>query len=227
VGVASALLACLYGKRRGIDVHHAETTMLGTAQNALIWSNISYPDQPAAPTADAEFLGLTALYRLYRAADGWVFLAAPQAREWEPFAKALQSYVDLLGDERFTDAASRAHNDDALARLLEQVFLTKTKLEWEQELTAQDVGCVEVAERNSGIVLQSDTCRDAGYSVEADSPIFDKHLRLAPLYRFSRSSTKASGGCTVGQHTAAILSEIGVDDNQIADLHSRGIIACG
>ena len=227
VGVASALLVCLYAKRRGIDLHHTETTMLGTAQNALIWSNISYRDQPAVPTADAEFLGLTALYRLYRAADGWVFLAAPTAREWESFAKAMQSYVDLLGDERFADADSRAHNDDVLARLLEQVFLAKTKLEWERELTAQDVGCVEVTERNSGIVLQSDTCRDAGYSVEADSPIFDKHLRLAPLYRFSRSLTKASGGCTVGQHTAAILSEIGVDDNQIADLRSRGIIACG
>jgi crotonobetainyl-CoA:carnitine CoA-transferase CaiB-like acyl-CoA transferase len=227
LGVASALLVCLYAKRRGIDMHHTETNMLGTVQNALIWSNISYPDQPPVPTADSEFLGLNALYRLYRAVDGWVFLATPHPREWGPFAKAMQPYVELLGDDRFVDAASRAHHDDDLARLLEQVFLTKTKLEWEQELTAQDVGCVEVTERNSGNFLQTDTCRDAGYSVEADSPIFDKHLRLAPLYRFSRSLTKASGGCTTGQHTAAILSAIGIDDNHIADLQSRGIIACG
>jgi len=63
--------------------------------------------------------------------------------------------------------------------------------------------------------------------VEAVSPIFDRHRRLAPLCRFSRSPTKADAGCTIGQHTDAVLREIGLDDDHIADLRSRRIIGAG
>jgi crotonobetainyl-CoA:carnitine CoA-transferase CaiB-like acyl-CoA transferase len=164
---------------------------------------------------------------MYRAADGWVFLAAPLPHEWPSLVKAMAPYVDLEAGGRFACEASRADHDAALAETLASVFSTKTKLEWEHELTSHDVGCVEVAESNSGLVLQSDECFEAGYSVETRSPIFDEHRRLAPLYRFSRSRTKADGGCTVGQHTYAVLREIGLDDERIADLRSRGIIACG
>lgn len=227
LGVASALLVGLYAKRRGIELRNLETTMLATAQQALIPHNVSYASRPVIATADKDFYGLNALYRMYRCADGWVFLAAPLPQEWPALAKAMAPYVDLDADDRFASPSSRAQHDGALVAALQAVFATKTKLEWEHELTSQDVGCVEVTERNSGIVLQGDDCFEAGYCVEAHSPIFDQHRRLAPLYRLSRSHTKADGGCTVGQHTEAVLSEIGLDHSRIADLKSRGIIACG
>jgi crotonobetainyl-CoA:carnitine CoA-transferase CaiB-like acyl-CoA transferase len=226
LGVSSALLVGLYAKRRGIEIPNMVTTMLGTVQQALITDNVGYPGRPVMSKADKDFNGLSALYRMYRASDGWVFLAAPLTHEWTAFAKAMAPYVDLDSDERFASAASRAEYNDALAAVLEPVFATKTKLAWEHELSAQNVGCVEVTERNSGLVLQNDDCFEAGYSVEAHSPIFEQHRRLAPLCRFSRSRTKADAGCTVGQHTEAVLREIGLDDRRIADLRSRGIIEC-
>jgi crotonobetainyl-CoA:carnitine CoA-transferase CaiB-like acyl-CoA transferase len=91
-------------------------------------------------------------------------------------------------------------------------------------MTAHDVGCVEVVERNSELVLQTDPYFEAGYSVQAYSPIFEEHRRLAPLCRFSRSRSKAEAGCTIGQHTDAVLREIGLDDDKIADLRSREIV---
>ncbi|OBK63277.1 CoA-transferase [Mycobacterium colombiense] len=227
LGVASALLVGLYAKRRGVELHNMTTTMLATTQQALITHNVSYPGRPALETADEDFHGINALYRMYRAADGWVFLAAPLPREWPALAKAMSPYVNLHTDERFASAASRAQHDDALVTALEPVFAIKTKLEWERELCSQDVGCVEVTERSSGIALQSDDCFEAGYSVESDSPIFDVHRRLAPVCKFSRSQTKADAGCTVGQHTELVLREIGIADEWITDLHKRGIVSCG
>ncbi len=44
---------------------------------------------------------MNALYRMYSAADGFVFLAAPLPREWPALAKAMAPYVDLHADERF------------------------------------------------------------------------------------------------------------------------------
>jgi crotonobetainyl-CoA:carnitine CoA-transferase CaiB-like acyl-CoA transferase len=136
----------------------------------------------------------------------------------------MSPYVDLHADERFADADSRAAHDDELIAALTAVFVTKSKLEWENELCAQDVGCVEVVEANSELVLQTDRYFEAGYAVEAVSPIFEEHRRLAPLCRFSRSQTKAEAGCTIGQHTDAVLRELGLDDDAIADLRSKEIV---
>ncbi|CQD18387.1 caib/baif family protein [Mycobacterium europaeum] len=227
LGVASALMVGLYAKRRGIELPNMVTTMLGTTLQALITNNTGYAGRPEPEVADENFYGLNALYRMYRAADGWVFLAAPLAHEWPALAKAMAPYVDLYADKRFATATSRADNDEALTDVLGPVFATKTKLEWEHELSSQDVGCVEVVERNSELVLQTDPYFEAGYSVTAHSPIFEEHRRLAPLYRFSRSRTKADAGCTIGQHTDALLREIGLDDARIADLHARKIVGGG
>jgi crotonobetainyl-CoA:carnitine CoA-transferase CaiB-like acyl-CoA transferase len=72
--------------------------------------------------------------------------------------------------------------------------------------------------------LQTDPYFEAGYAVEAVSPIFEEHRRLAPLCRFSRSRSKADAGCTVGQHTDAVLREVGLDDVAIADLRAKEIV---
>jgi crotonobetainyl-CoA:carnitine CoA-transferase CaiB-like acyl-CoA transferase len=223
-GVGSALLVALYAKHRGRTLSNVVTTMLGTVQQAMIPYNVSYATRPADRAADDQFFGMNALYRMYPAADGYVFLAAPLSREWPALAKALSPYVDLHADERFADADSRTAHDAELIAALTPVFATKTKLEWEHELSAQDVGCVEVAEANSELVLQTDPFFEAGYAVEAVSPIFEEHRRLAPLCRFSRSRTKADAGCTIGQHTRAVLRELGLDDDVIADLRAKEIV---
>jgi crotonobetainyl-CoA:carnitine CoA-transferase CaiB-like acyl-CoA transferase len=223
-GVGSALLVALYAKRRGKTLTNVVTTMLGTVQQAMIAYNVSYASRPAETAADEQFFGMNALYRMYRAADGYVFLAAPLPREWPALTKAMWPYVDLHADQRFADAESRAQHDDELIAALTTVFASKTKLEWEHELSAQDVGCVEVVEANSELVLQTDPYFDAGYSVLAHSPIFEEHRRLAPLCRFSRSRTRADAGCTIGQHTDAVLREIGLDEATIVDLRAKEIV---
>lgn len=224
LGVGSALMLGIYAHARGIEIPEMVTTMFGTAHQALISHNVSYPGRVDAPTPDAEFFGLGPLYRLYPAADGWVFLAAPKASEWDVLTAALAPYADLAGDPRFSSPEARADHGDALAEALAAIFVTKPKRVWEEELSAQDVGCVEAADDTLEWVLQDDEFFEAGYSVEAVSPIFDEHRRLAPLQRFSRSTTKADGGCTIGQHTAAVLAELGRDEATIADLAERGVV---
>ena len=134
---------------------------------------------------------------MYRAADGWVFLAAPgRAGLARPRDRARQVRAGRrsLGDERFATEASRAANAAALTTALEAIFATRAKDEWEAELTAADVGCVAVAQENAEWRMQDDEFYQAGYAVDAVSPIFDEHRRPAPLNRFSRSATKAGRG---------------------------------
>ena len=223
LGVASGLLVGLYAKRRGIALTDLITTMLGSCTQALIGRNTGYRGRPRLSRVDDEFLGLGPLYRMYRAADGWVFLAAPAAGEWPALAAALSGYP-ILDDARFASPEGRAENADALAEALAEVFATRGKDDWEAGLTARDVGCVAVAQENAEWRMQDDEFYQAGYAVDAVSPIFDSHRRPAPLVRFSRSATKADAGCRLGQHTDALLRELGYDDERIADLRKQDVV---
>lgn len=225
LAVASAILLGLLARRRGRPLGPLTTTMLASATHALVEYNLDYAGRPAAPTVDAGCHGFGALYRLYPAADGWVFLAAPDEREWEALATRLRPYVDLAADTRFTSAEDRAVSDEALAEVLARVFAARPKAAWETDLGAAGVGCVAVAEHAPELTLMGDEAFAAGYSVAATNPIFGEHRRLTPATGFSRSVTKAGGGCLAGDHTDAILREIGYDDERIADLRDRKIVS--
>ncbi|HKG49047.1 MAG TPA: CoA transferase [Actinomycetales bacterium] len=224
LGVGSALLLGLLARRRGRTLGELTTTMMGSATHALINVNTQYQGRPATPTVDPGGHGFSALYRMYPAADGWVMLAAPSDDDWADLASALSSSAGLAGDDRFATAASRAEHDAELAEALAGIFAQRPKAAWESELTAAGVGLVAVAEQSGELTLQSDEWFAAGYSVLADSPVFEEHRRLAPLTRFSRSATKAEGGVMLGSHTDAILHELDYSDEEIADLRERKVI---
>ncbi|MBK3573517.1 CoA transferase [Streptomyces sp. MBT65] len=223
LGVASALLLGIYAKRRGIELTDIVATMLGTSTQALIAHNTSYEGRPEHPGVDPDFRGTSALYRMYPASDGWLFLAAPKDREWAPLVAALGDPGDLA-DERFATSRARATADGALADVLTKIFATRTKAEWEADLTAKDVGCVAVTQEPAERHMQGDEFYTAGYAVDAVSPVFDAHRRLAPLNRFSRSTTKPEAGCTVGQHTDALLRALGHDEVRIAALRDARVV---
>ena len=82
--------------------------------------------------------------RIYDAADGWVFLAAPSCEEWEALAGALSPYVDLRSDSRFADESERRANDAALSDALAKVLATRGRHEWQRDLTAVDVALVAI-----------------------------------------------------------------------------------
>jgi len=224
LGVGTALLLGLLAHRRGRRLRGMTTTMLATVNHQLTTWNTDYAGKSAAPTADDDSLGYGALYRMYRAADGWVFLAAPAAREWAALTVALAPYLSLADDDRFATPEARTANDAELTEALAAVFAGRDKDAWEGELTRAGVGCVAVAEIAPELTLMSDESFAAGYSVTAMSPIFDEHRRLAPVNQFSRSTTKADGGCLVGEHTDAILRELGYDEDRIEDLRKRQVV---
>lgn len=223
--VASTMLLGLLARSRGRPLPPLTVTMLGTGTHVLLDRAIDYADRPAALDADAHGYGLSALYRMYSTADGFVFLAAPVPDEWTDLVEALKGEHDLSGDARFADAPARSANDEALAEVLGKIFMKRTATDWEEALTSVGIGCVRVTEMAPELQMQSDPELAAEYAATAVSPIFEEHLRFGPAVRFSRSSTQALGGCLAGQHTDQLLQELGYDADAVADLRERGVVA--
>jgi crotonobetainyl-CoA:carnitine CoA-transferase CaiB-like acyl-CoA transferase len=227
LGVATALLLGLVARKRGAGGQTMNTSMLSTTAHALADDMIEYPGRRPAASAAPDFYGLNALYRLYEAADGWIFLAAPTEREWARFSSAIRDRVDVAQDPRFATVEHRRRHDDELAGLLGRLFLEGSARSWEQRLRANDVGCVEVSPGPfEEWLLDPDGGRASGFVTETTHPLIGHHPRLAPLVRLSRSATRAEPGCLVGQHTRSVLSELGYSAERINELAQRGVIRC-
>ena len=222
---ASAMaLGLLVRDRTGVSQEMLTTMLTSTAQS-LADDMTEYKDRPPTQAADAELLGYSALYRLYRAQDEWIYLAAPSDGDWRALCAALAD-GDLSADARFSDGPSRAINDAALAQVLEGIFASKAAQHWEDTLLAADVGCMVAHREPPESVLQSaEFAGAADMLVEVEHPTFGEHVRLRPYVSFSRSATVAEPGVLAGQQTDGIFRELGYSDEAIADLRERKVVA--
>ena len=138
---------------------------------------------------------------------------------------ALAPETALEADDRFTDPVRRRDRDGELAATLSDVFRTRTAQHWEDRLLSHDIGCVVAHPEPPEVTLQSKELGEAsGLLVEVEHPTFGEHMRLVPYADFSRSSSIAGPSCLCGQHTDAILAELGLDDEAIRDLRDRKIV---
>ena len=224
---ASAMTLGLLVRDRADAPQEMLTTMLTSTAHALADDMVEYENRPPTATADGELLGYSALYRLYRAADEWVYLAAPSPRDWDALCAALADVVDLAGDTRFADAAARSgQRRRAWPRYSPMSSPAGRLQDWEDDLLAADVGCVVAHREPPETVLQSaEFAGAADMLVEVEHPTFGEHVRLKPYIAFSRSATVAEPGSLAGQHTDAILTELGYSPGRIAELRERKVVA--
>ena len=102
---------------------------------------------------------------------------------------------DLPGDPRFSTAAARLENDDALVERLEQVFATRNPAEWEQLLVAADVACVEVEESGMFNFYSQDQHVAANEFIRpAESLRIGSYWRYGPVVNLSRTPSRVGSG---------------------------------
>ncbi len=200
---------------------YLETTML--CSNAYVVSEDFFDYDGKESTAKHDENGVSALYRLYPASEGWVFLAAPLESDWE----AVRVALELGDDPRFSSSQDRAAHDSELAQVIGAVLSGRSAEEWEAALSAQDVTCVEVSRGSfSEFTISSETVRANEFVAEVVHPLFGTHLRHGAVARFSVTPASPRPACLVGQHTRSVLLELGYTDDQIADLQARGVVHC-
>jgi crotonobetainyl-CoA:carnitine CoA-transferase CaiB-like acyl-CoA transferase len=218
-----ALLALLARARYGIG-QKVVTSMVV----ANIYTNsmraIDYPGKPETALADADVLGLNALYSLYETAQGWVFLACPRQEEWVHLCQALGA-PELLSDPRFQTTVDRRANDTAVRTELATRFQQRTAAQLERLLLDADVACVQADHASFGEYANLDPVMKAiGIMVPVDHPELGPYYRYGNTVTLSETSGRIGAGTLVGQHTREILRELGFSSAEIAELKARNVV---
>jgi crotonobetainyl-CoA:carnitine CoA-transferase CaiB-like acyl-CoA transferase len=223
---AASMLLALVARDRGAEGQSALTTMLLSGAHSLAEQMADFEGAPPVPESDTQLYGFGPLYRLYEASEGWVFLAAPGDHEWRKLVAALPGSDRLTGDPRFSSAEARRANGQALADALSAIFRTRPAQNWEFDLRAADVACVEAANApvESHFLDPGDVGASSGFLARTFHPHFGELPRLAPLIGLSRSAAVLGDAPVVGQHTEKVLRELGYQGSAIAELEEKGAI---
>ena len=221
---AVGLLLGLYARERTGAAQYVESTMIAANAYANVDDFYWHEGKRPRPLPDGDGYGLHALYRLYRAKTGWVFLACPFEDEWQALCRTIDR-DDLLEDPRFATPKARERHDDTLAAELGKVFVTEDPLHWENLLADADVACVKAEDRGMYFFFNEDPhVRENGLLTQVEAPRDGEFWRYAPVVDFSETAGKAGPGPLRGQHTRPILKELGYTDEQIGDLKQRKVV---
>jgi crotonobetainyl-CoA:carnitine CoA-transferase CaiB-like acyl-CoA transferase len=180
------------------------TTSIVDAQLLLASTAIARPDGSGfeRPRIDALQYGFSALHRLYECADGWLCVVATGEQQAGALCRA-------LGVERSPD-------DDALARRLAGRFRTRSAAAWFAALDAAGVP-VEICDPGFSLRLHDDPeSHKRGYSVSYRHPFVGRLDHAGLLVSLSATPGLVQGPpFVVGQHTRALMRELGYGDAQI------------
>ncbi|MCH7553140.1 MAG: CoA transferase [Chloroflexi bacterium] len=224
IAVGTALAMALFEKERTGKGQYIETSML--LSNGYICSSdfVRYAGKPPRMEPDRALRGLHALHRLYRAAEGWVFLDLQTDQDWQAFVQAMGRDDRIAGD-RFGDRERRQRYDNELTAHISQILVQRTADEWEAELTPKGVSCIRAdAQEYEEFFLSDPSLRENNIVVKAHRPSMGTMYRQGPPANFSLTPGSAELAHAFGEDTRAVLSELGYSHSEMEDLHARGIV---
>jgi crotonobetainyl-CoA:carnitine CoA-transferase CaiB-like acyl-CoA transferase len=218
IGILAALTArAETGHGRVVDVSMLRGQLAMLSYQALYTFINGVAPEPQGAAHDS-----IATYRSFRGGDGREFVVtANTPRMWEDFCRVLD-LDELVVDERFVDAAGRLQNRDALWAILEARVSQRSAAEWVELLTAASVPVAAVKNVLEALTDAQLAGDGSLVTVEGDGVAFEN---VATPIRFVDTAEVApTYPPGLGQHTTAILEELGLDAAEVAALIADGVV---
>lgn len=158
----------------------------------------------------------------FEAADQPINLAASSERLFGAFCKAANA-EHLLDDERFGEVAQRVEHRAELNAEVAAIIATRPAVEWVEVLNDAGVPCGVVNTIDQ--TFADPQVQHLGMTATVEHAARGPVDILRPPVTMSRTPTAVAGPAPLtGQHTEEILTDLGHDADEIAQLREDGVI---
>jgi crotonobetainyl-CoA:carnitine CoA-transferase CaiB-like acyl-CoA transferase len=172
---------------------------------------------PRVPTSHPAI----APYGAHRTKDGQIILGLQNEREWGVFCQKVLGDPAMQTDPRFASMTLRGTNRQALTAAIEAVFADKTSIEVAALLDAAGIANGRLNEPIDVWNHVQFSARDKWRTVgTANGPV----QALLPPFLYPEEEAPMGDVPSVGQHTEAVLGEIGFTPQLIAAMRAAGAI---
>jgi alpha-methylacyl-CoA racemase len=210
-GAATAILGALLAVARGGEGRFLDVSM---TDGALSWLAVPLAQVAAEgpiPAGRHRLTGRYACYGVYRCADGrCMSVGALEPKFWRALCEAL-GRPDLVDDQYV-----EGEGQERLRAELAAVFATRARDEWTAALAGLEVCCEPVLELPEVAGHAQVKARGLG----VDHPT---GREVAPAVRLA-DGWRRKGPPALGEDTAALLAEVGVDAARMEDLRAAGAV---
>lgn len=177
------------------------------------------------PRLDRQQMGFGPLNRLYSTGDDWLCICCEKDPEWRALCTALE-HPELADDPRFRTSLDRRRNAAALAGILEAAFQKRTSQEWAERLDGHGAPCEIPVQDGAGHFLHNPDHIVSGLVAEYLHPVWGLMREMGQVIRLSETPGRVEGPAPrPGEHTEAILTEVGYNEADIKAFVDRGVVA--
>jgi len=224
VSAAMAIAVALFHRERTGEGQHVESTLLDTyfhMHEASIPRASKLGDRYVQKRTGSQHPdgGPTGIFKC---GDGRYITLMSLAHQWPQLVKALQM-PELLDDPRFKTPSARRQNNSLLKDVLEGWLASIGPREaCLSALEAQRIPSAPVLDLDE--VIELEHLKDRGTVRSANDPLLGSFKIPGMPARFSSWQPRNDlTAARLGEHNSEVLTEIGLSDQEIADLHKEKV----
>ena len=216
------MLAAIMHRQQTGEGQHLDISML-EALTEWMGFPLYYAFEGAAPPPRTGASHATIYpYGPFVAGDGrTVMLGLQNEREWKVFCEQVLQQPALAADERYASNARRNQRRAELADIIRVAFAALTAEQVGQRL--EQAGIANAQVNTLEAVWQHPQLQARGRWRSVDTPAGSVPALLPPGASQGDAS-RMDAVPALGQHTAAILAELGYSDSAIAQLRAQGVV---
>lgn len=220
ITAAQAVTAALVARGRTGQGQHVRLSMLD-AVVAFMWSSDmggqTFVGKEVSSARAATFIDL-----IYETKSDYISVSVMSDEHWRGLCKAV-GYPEWLEDDRFKTAAGRDRYANERLELTQEALLEKNADEWLEILDSAGVPCAPVLKRHE--MIHHPQVEASGIVVETEHPHVGRLRQARNAARFEATPTEIRLGAPHhGEHTRAIMSELGFSNAEIDGLIADGVI---